>query len=434
MMTKTAILFLILALFAGSVSASGQWTSYLTNNNDTDTIRGIVTEGNTVWCATNGGIVKWDRTKGTYTIEKTGVFLSAAIDWNGVKWFGGGDGVYAYNDSVWTSFTLKEIFNKVMGSVHSIAIDSVNKRIIVAVYWLSNVGGSNYEYSYTILSYTTGKWEELITFKQQIAAISLVVDTVNPWDIWFGTYLGVFEKLVRKSSTTPKYEVSSYSTGDLYGAISIGIDNDNSLWITGGNISHYDRNSFKMYTSDTTGAIGSIPAVVIDRNWVKWFGSAGSLIRYDGNTWTSYPFENQDNHVYVTAMSADNSGDIWMGRENGFAGKGYGLWRFHLTATGVSEETALPQTIRILGNSPNPFNPSTTISFSLPSSGVTSLSIYSITGQKVRQLVSGQMGAGSHAVVWDGRDASGKPVSSGVYLSRLGMGKHTAVGRMLLAK
>lgn len=88
----------------------------------------------------------------------------------------------------------------------------------------------------------------------------------------------------------------------------------------------------------------------------------------------------------------------------------------------------------ITGNHPNPFNPTTTISFTLPSFGMASLAVYSITGQKVRNLVSGPMSGGVHSVAWDGRDDSGKALSSGVYLSRLNMGNHTATGRMLLVK
>lgn len=103
-----------------------------------------------------------------------------------------------------------------------------------------------------------------------------------------------------------------------------------------------------------------------------------------------------------------------------------------LQPTAVTE--AVPVNFALAGNYPNPFNPSTTISFTLPSSGIANLSIYSITGQKVRDLVSGPLSSGAHSVTWDGRDASGKAVSSGVYLSRLSMGNHTATGRMLLEK
>ena len=95
---------------------------------------------------------------------------------------------------------------------------------------------------------------------------------------------------------------------------------------------------------------------------------------------------------------------------------------------------ASPLGFALTGNYPNPFNPTTTISFTLPSTGTANLAVYSITGQKIRDLVNGPMSAGAHSIVWDGRDASGQPVSSGVYLTRLSQGSHTTAGRMLLAK
>jgi hypothetical protein len=47
--------------------------------------------------------VKWDTMKGTYTIEKTGNYFSAAFDWNGVKWFDSEGSIYTFNDTTWVS-------------------------------------------------------------------------------------------------------------------------------------------------------------------------------------------------------------------------------------------------------------------------------------------------------------------------------------------
>ncbi len=83
---------------------------------------------------------------------------------------------------------------------------------------------------------------------------------------------------------------------------------------------------------------------------------------------------------------------------------------------------------------PNPFNASTSITFTLPKSARAELAVYSVTGQRVRTLVSGPITAGTHTATWDGRDDSGRAVSSGVYISRLTSGKNTATGRMALVK
>ncbi len=85
-------------------------------------------------------------------------------------------------------------------------------------------------------------------------------------------------------------------------------------------------------------------------------------------------------------------------------------------------------------NYPNPFNPSTTISFSLPEAGNTELTIYNIRGQKVKTLVKERLDAGDHDVNWDGTDDRGEAVSSGVYLYRIRCGNIDRSSKMLLIK
>jgi hypothetical protein len=70
-------------------------------------------------------------------------------------------------------------------------------------------------------------------------------------------------------------------------------------------------------------------------------------------------------------------------------------------------------------NYPNPFNPSTTIRFSLPNPGHVTLSIYTMTGQKVRTLIDRPLQAGWQHIVWDGKDAHGMTVVNGIYVYQL---------------
>ena len=88
-----------------------------------------------------------------------------------------------------------------------------------------------------------------------------------------------------------------------------------------------------------------------------------------------------------------------------------------------------------LSNYPNPFNPETTISFSIPEESKVDLSIFNIKGQKIRSLLNDQITAGEYSIVWNGEDASGKKVSSGVYLYKLHINDKTElVKRCLLLK
>jgi len=74
------------------------------------------------------------------------------------------------------------------------------------------------------------------------------------------------------------------------------------------------------------------------------------------------------------------------------------------------------------------------IGFDLASDMPVRLAVYSVDGQKVRELVSGQMSAGRHSVSWDGLDDARTPVSSGVYLYRLEAGGRSEARRMLLLR
>jgi len=62
------------------------------------------------------------------------------------------------------------------------------------------------------------------------------------------------------------------------------------------------------------------------------------------------------------------------------------------------------------------------------------LSVYALTGQRVRTLVDGVLAVGMHASVWDGRDDSGRAVASGMYLLRLETGNFRALQKMLLVR
>lgn len=97
---------------------------------------------------------------------------------------------------------------------------------------------------------------------------------------------------------------------------------------------------------------------------------------------------------------------------------------------------AFANKLALLGNVPNPFNPSTTIRFSVPAGPARpyNLRVYDVQGRLVRELASGEIGGGVHDVRWDGRDARGVPTSSGIYLYRLEVGQDRLTGKMALLK
>lgn len=102
--------------------------------------------------------------------------------------------------------------------------------------------------------------------------------------------------------------------------------------------------------------------------------------------------------------------------------------------TAVRGPRAKPDRFELWPNHPNPFNPHTSIGFHLPSAGWATLKIYNVLGQEVRTLLDGPSPAGVRQLVWDGRDASGRAVSSGVYVYTLSFGGHHTARKMLLIK
>ena len=90
------------------------------------------------------------------------------------------------------------------------------------------------------------------------------------------------------------------------------------------------------------------------------------------------------------------------------------------TPLNVDEEpSALPDRLSLRQNYPNPFNPTTTILFTLPRRQQVTLKVYNILGQVVSTLADRAYEAGTHAVVWDGRDKNGRLTASGIYLYRI---------------
>jgi flagellar hook assembly protein FlgD len=95
---------------------------------------------------------------------------------------------------------------------------------------------------------------------------------------------------------------------------------------------------------------------------------------------------------------------------------------------------AVTATPALRPNWPNPFNPSTALRFDLPEAGAVRLSVYDVGGRLIKDLADGAYPAGSHAVIWDGRDAAGRAVASGSYFARLQAGGRQTTVRMSLVR
>ena len=93
------------------------------------------------------------------------------------------------------------------------------------------------------------------------------------------------------------------------------------------------------------------------------------------------------------------------------------------------EEAMLPTEYSVSQNFPNPFNPSTRIQYSLPYSSTVKISIFNILGEKVTDLINGEMSAGYHDV-----DFNASRLASGVYIYRIKAGDFVETKKMVLMK
>ena len=100
----------------------------------------------------------------------------------------------------------------------------------------------------------------------------------------------------------------------------------------------------------------------------------------------------------------------------------------------AEDNAALPDKFELNQNWPNPFNPETSIRFRIPKRSLVELSIYNLAGQKIRALVGSELAAGSHTIVWDGKNDNGRSLSSGVYLYRLRYEGVSLTRKMILLK
>ena len=131
-----------------------------------------------------------------------------------------------------------------------------------------------------------------------------------------------------------------------------------------------------------------------------------------------------DGNIAVDPLFCDlDAGDIHLLQEslclpeNNDCGVLMGAWGGGCATTPVVDGP--PTTLRLAQNYPNPFNPQTTITFVLDRPQRAEIAVYDLTGRLLSVLADRTHAAGDHAVVWDGKDATGRAVPSGTYVVRL---------------
>ena len=191
-----------------------------------------------------------------------------------------------------------------------------------------------------------------------------------------------------------------------------------------------DGSTWKRYNRVRTGdsrrwSVGSMTEDTVGRLWIVEGNYFGAL---EGTTWTGFFWE----EFRVRGLPViDSRGDLWIPSYDGL----YRWYQSDLPTTIESSSMpAEPHSFHLEQNYPNPFNHSTHISFTLKQSSSVSLQVFNTHGQLVTTLVEGTRPAGTYQATWDGRDAQGQAVSSGVYIVRLDAGGQQATRKMILVQ
>ncbi len=178
-------------------------------------------------------------------------------------------------------------------------------------------------------------------------------------------------------------------------------------------------------------------------DWVTFTATATGGIGTKSYTWYRAPENDPDNWTQV----GSNSSSLYLKCT---------VWGFYLKVV-VEDDTSIadgewsddysmakraqewtipeiPEKFELFNNYPNPFNPETTIRYSLPENGQVTVQIFDLNGKHVKTLVNRFCEAGSYTINWNGKNESGLAAASGVYIYKISAGKYKAGKKMVLLK
>lgn len=478
-----------------SLYTGGEWRHFDVEDGLSDSyITDIEEDGfGAMWFTTNNGVSKKAGDSfTTYTTENSDIPADYSIvvsfdPATGLLWFAFGEGAASFDGSTWTTYNTDDgmkssVVNDILATDNYIwfshweGLSRLNKSngtwdTFTAADGLSNtaVGGMVYDagsgstwfgtFGGGINKYNGSSWSS-ITVNDGLGDDNVNVLDINPV---LGIVAGSWHTGVSVVDDGAVTVYTSENSGLISNSInSVSSQRDGRIWIaTGFGLSSYGPVDAPGYpvavaTHQDTEHPDNSPVVTWETPQQGATVTAYNIYRSRSEAVTGEP---------VTASSFDTVDDLlaaeatrrilmetvtpnifsWHDTTAQLMNEPYYYW-VAVVADGVVGQLILadpgmldvddsnPFAFSLKNAYPNPFNPSTTIEFTIPRSERVSLAIYNMTGQLVRTLVDDIRTTGNHRVVWDGRDDNGAPVASGVYVSTLRAGEQIASGRMLLIK
>jgi len=334
--------------------------------------------------------------------------LDLEVDLNNVLWIATQDnGLAKYNGTELTYIDVSEIFTvRDNNNVNCIEFDSENNMWIGTQDGIAKYDGNNW----TVYDYTNSP----LQYVPDIYTMS--IDNSN--NLWFGHYYG----MGRLSDTTWSFwgEESPFNY-----ITTIKHHKNGSVWVTP------EWGRLINLTSDTSWI--EYPFLVFPKSWnfqftidtngVIWFqefASPGKIVVYNGSTFIelNVPFSG------FKSIYSDRNNNKWFGI-NGYIVKYSGDF-----PTSIKDnDFSIPKDFLLSQNFPNPFNPSTTIIYSIKDAGFVNIKVFDVIGQEVAELVNEEKQAGVYQI-----DFNADNLPSGIYIYRIQSGNYSAVKKMILLK
>jgi ligand-binding sensor domain-containing protein len=199
--------------------------------------------------------------------------------------------------------------------------------------------------------------------------------------------------------------------------------------LTGCGLVKYDDTNWTVYDkSNSLIPSNEVTCITIDQSDNLWIGTTEGLAGFDDTNWTVFNVLNSGlSNNGVVCISIDDYDNKWLGTWNGLA-----VFNENGVVSVDENDTfikTVPNGYALSQNFPNPFNPSTTIEFTLPKSEFVELKVYSILGKEVVNLVSAKLQQGKHTYTFDGEN-----LASGIYYYQLTAGDYREVKKMILLR
>jgi len=366
-----------------------------------------------------------------------------------------GSGKYA--NYSWGYLTPPDVDTDDVLFINPLLVDPIDDKILYYAggtkLWRNNnihLNDQNYKQADGGGSYTAIHWEE-IDGVTTIGKISSLGASMNPGHrLYFGTSAGYIYRLDNSNTSKNPIDVSNNLRKGYVHSISVDAYNGDKVMVC---LSNYESPSI-FYTenggatwNDVSGNLEVEPSGNGDGPSVRSvlvFPVKGGYKYFAGTSTGLYSTSTLDGINTIWVQESEEAignvvVDMVVGRPSdgylAIATHGNGIYSAQLDAGDLAvNDPNLPTHFELTQNYPNPFNPSTTITFTLDVNGTVTLKVFDLMGRKISTLLNNVKKAGTHHIVWNGKDTFGNEMPSGLYLYSLESNGRVYTKKMQLLK